>query len=291
MDPVAQPAAASAAAPPPPPPAAAAPAAAGAPPPAAPAAGAVAAPAAQSPEPPKPAAPAAAPAKIEVKLRDGVKIDEKVLDEFRTIVSNEKLSPQERAQALIDLQFRAQDGNVKAVEAAITTQRNADLEALKADPQFGGARFEQTRNDARSVMKHPETDPAVRLEGGHRAHRAAVDEEGAVPLDALLDLGAGGVHHLAQVLDDRLGEGGSLTQVGVEGGVALGHGLVSAMTAAAGQPDQYQALAGVACRRRPKKYERPQSTPVGAAHAHPSGPSPHERWAMSAEARLMAKPA
>src|SRR6266849_8376190 len=58
----------------------------------------------------------------------------------------------------------------------------------------------------------PETDPAVRLEGGHRAHRAAVDEEGAVPLDALLDLGAGGVHHLAQVLDDRLGEGGSLTR-------------------------------------------------------------------------------
>src|SRR5206468_9058950 len=69
----------------------------------------------------------------------------------------------------------------------------------------------------------PETDPAVRLEGGHRAHRATVDEEGAVPLDALLDLGAGGVHHLAQALDDRLGEGGSLTQVGVEGEVALGH--------------------------------------------------------------------
>src|SRR5438094_5517929 len=51
-------------------------------------------------------------------------------------------------------------------------------------------------------------------------------------------LGAGGVRHLAQVLDDRLGEGGSLTQVGVDGGVALGHGRVSAMTAAAGQPDQ-----------------------------------------------------
>jgi hypothetical protein len=51
-------------------------------------------------------------------------------------------------------------------------------------------------------------------------------------------LGADGVHHLAQVLDDRLGEGGSLTQVGVDGGVALGHGRVSAMTAAAGQPDQ-----------------------------------------------------
>jgi hypothetical protein len=70
-----------------------------------------------------------------------------------------------------------------------------------------------------------------RLTGRSRRKRA-------VPLDALLDLGAGGVHHLAQVLDNRLGEGGSLTQVGVDGGVALGQGGVSAMTAAAGQPDQ-----------------------------------------------------
>jgi len=52
-----------------------------------------------------------------------------------------------------------------------------------------------------------------------------------------------------------------------------------------------QALAGMACRRRQKKYESPQSTPVAAAQPHASGPSPTERWAMSAEARLMAKPA
>src|SRR5713226_4792955 len=52
-----------------------------------------------------------------------------------------------------------------------------------------------------------------------------------------------------------------------------------------------QALAGVACRRRQNKYESPQSTPVAAAQPHASGPSPTERWAMSAEARLMAKPA
>src|ERR1700730_9590595 len=52
-----------------------------------------------------------------------------------------------------------------------------------------------------------------------------------------------------------------------------------------------QALAGVACRRRQKKYESPHSTPVAAAQPHASGPSPTERWAMSAEARSMAKPA
>ena len=52
-----------------------------------------------------------------------------------------------------------------------------------------------------------------------------------------------------------------------------------------------EALAGVACRRRQKKYESPQSTPVPAAQPHASGPSPTERWAMSAEPRVMAKPA
>jgi len=52
-----------------------------------------------------------------------------------------------------------------------------------------------------------------------------------------------------------------------------------------------QALAGVACGRRQKKYESPQSTPVAAAQPHASGPSPTERWAMSAEPRVMAKPA
>ena len=34
-----------------------------------------------------------------------------------------------------------------------------------------------------------------------------------------------------------------------------------------------QAFAGVACRRRQKKYESPQSTPVAAAQLHASGPS------------------
>jgi len=52
-----------------------------------------------------------------------------------------------------------------------------------------------------------------------------------------------------------------------------------------------QALAGVACRRRQKKYESPQSTPVAAAQPHAFGPSPTARWAMSAEPRSMTKPA
>ena len=42
-----------------------------------------------------------------------------------------------------------------------------------------------------------------------------------------------------------------------------------------------QALSGVACRRRKKKYEKPRSTPVAAAQPHAAGPSPTARCAMA----------
>jgi hypothetical protein len=52
-----------------------------------------------------------------------------------------------------------------------------------------------------------------------------------------------------------------------------------------------QALAGVACRRRQKKYDTPQRTPVPTGQLHASTPSPTARWATSAETSVMAKPA
>ena len=62
---------------------------------------------------------------------------------------------------------------------------------------------------------------------------------------------------------------------------------------AAARRGSYDAQYGdrTASTRRQKKYESPQSTPVAAAQPHASGPSPTERWAMSAEPRVMAKPA
>jgi len=47
----------------------------------------------------------------------------------------------------------------------------------------------------------------------------------------------------------------------------------------------------VTCRRRQKKYENPKITPVPAAQLQAAGPSPKEKCATRAEARLMAKPA
>jgi hypothetical protein len=56
-------------------------------------------------------------------------------------------------------------------------------------------------------------------------------------------------------------------------------------------PVKSERKVGEACRRRQKKYESPQSTPVPTDQLHASGPSPTERWAISAEPRLIAKPA
>jgi len=46
----------------------------------------------------------------------------------------------------------------------------------------------------------------------------------------------------------------------------------------------------VACRRQ-KKYENPKITPVPAAYLQAAGPSPTEKCATRAEARLIKKPA
>ena len=53
----------------------------------------------------------------------------------------------------------------------------------------------------------------------------------------------------------------------------------------------FNSFVRVACRRRQKKYESPQSTLVVADGTNAAGRSPIERCAMSAETRLMAKPA
>src|SRR6185369_4235074 len=77
--------------------------------------------------------------------------------------------------------------------------------------------------------------------------------------------------------------------------LALAHsppelGAVEAALLSLEQP-RGQARAGGACSRRQKKYESPQSTPVPAAQLHTCGPSPIAKWAMSADPRVMAKPA
>src|SRR5262249_12036216 len=85
---------------------------------------------------------------------------------------------------------------------------------------------------------------------------------------------------VAQLLDPRIDQS--------RGGLAA---LSFLRPALALLHDRRRSLAGVACTRRQKKYENAQSTPVVTAQPQASGPSPTERWAMTAEPRSMANPA
>jgi hypothetical protein len=114
---------------------------------------------AESAKPPdaKPA-PAAAPV-LDLKLPADAKVDPAALATFKGIMTDEKLSPAEKAQKVIDLQFAQQAAQEKAWEEQHKPAlRTADMEALKADKEFGGAKFEKTGNDARSIMKQFDRD-------------------------------------------------------------------------------------------------------------------------------------
>lgn len=124
--------------------------------PAAPAPGSSAAPAGTAAEPAKTdGVKPDASADFEVKLPDGATIDQKVLGEAKAIVADPKLSPKERLEKLFALQAASQSVRAMAEEKAIeefkTKQRDTHLAQLKADKDFGGARYEATLKAATSA--------------------------------------------------------------------------------------------------------------------------------------------
>jgi hypothetical protein len=101
------------------------------------------------------------PADWKPKAPDGVKLDEGLLGNFRAIMADPKLSPADRAQKLVDLQIQANAAQERAFAETLQRQRHADLEALKGDPEYGGAKFDQTRAQVRSILEKTKYGPAV----------------------------------------------------------------------------------------------------------------------------------
>lgn len=90
----------------------------------------------------------AAPAKtedIEVKLPEGITVDEKAMGEFKAIMADDKLSPKERAQKLVDMHANA----LKAAAQGpydLWNRTQAEWQAtVKADPEIGGDKFDAMR--------------------------------------------------------------------------------------------------------------------------------------------------
>lgn len=108
-----------------------------------------------------------APEDIQIKLPEGVKVDEKFMGEFQGIAKELGLKS-EAAQKLVDLHLSYVDRLSKEFAEAGTKQADEWYKAVEADPEVGGAKLKDT---ALTVHK------AVQKFGGDE-FRKSVDELG-----------------------------------------------------------------------------------------------------------------
>lgn len=83
-------------------------------------------------------------AEIAIKLPDGVKPDQAVLDSFKEMAKKGPLTPQGVVDFWLNMSAKSYEAREK--------QRLANVEAIKADPEFGGPKYDQTVADARSFV-------------------------------------------------------------------------------------------------------------------------------------------
>lgn len=104
----------------------------------------------------KDAAPAAKPGDIEIKVPDGIEIDEKVLTDFKALLSDDKLTPAERGQKLIEMHSQALQAAAKAATEApvqmwYDTQKKWN-EEVRADKEIGGEALKATQANIAKVI-------------------------------------------------------------------------------------------------------------------------------------------
>jgi len=113
--------------------------------------------------PTEPAAPAE-PAKIEpaatpepltvesLKAPEGMEIPAAEAEKFIGILSDDKLSPGDRANALLSLQSEVAKGWAEKSTAAFNDFWDQQVEAVKSDPEIGGAKLEPALAKISSVL-------------------------------------------------------------------------------------------------------------------------------------------
>jgi hypothetical protein len=97
-------------------------------------------------------APAAAPAAVSIVLPEGVEADGEVLGQFQALAGEAKLDAKQ-AQKIADLGVAMVQKQAEAIGKAWQDQRAAWVEGLKADPDWGGAKFGATVEDANRALR------------------------------------------------------------------------------------------------------------------------------------------
>jgi hypothetical protein len=90
-------------------------------------------------------------AEIELKLPEGIKVDDTLFSEFKTVAKELGLDSA-KAQRLLDLQVRTAQDFDKKVDAAWEQTRTEWVEKAKSDKEFGGANYDASIKSARLAV-------------------------------------------------------------------------------------------------------------------------------------------
>ena len=85
---------------------------------------------------------------IEIKLPDGVKVDENLLAAVKAAAKDS-----ESAQALVNAWLDAMEAAKKKFEAALQEKEKRWIEELRADPVYGGAKYAETIANAQRAFQ------------------------------------------------------------------------------------------------------------------------------------------
>lgn len=117
---------------------------------------------------------AAPGSEIDIKLPEGVTVDEKLLADFKGIIADAKLSPSERAQKLADMHLAALNAATEASTKLWTDTQKKWADEVRADKELGGSNFDPMRATAAKAIDQlfPNKEEADRV-------RMALDFTGA----------------------------------------------------------------------------------------------------------------
>lgn len=121
----------------------------------------------EAPEEDTPAAeeePAPEPLTAEsITFPEDLQVSDELRDEFLSVMNNDELSAQERAQALVDLQVKAATATAEASSQQFEEQQKAWQDEVKSDDKLGKGNFQKTLSNVQSLVEQYGSDELVEV--------------------------------------------------------------------------------------------------------------------------------
>jgi hypothetical protein len=149
-----------------------------------------------------------AAAELEIKLPDGVTADVELMDGFKTLAKEHKLTS-EQAQKLVDFNLAAAKKQAERTARAWEQQKKSWEAELKADPEFGGQHFDANMDVANKAARQFGGEALVKvLEdtglGRHPVLVKMLSAVGKAIADDKVDRGASANHTEAPTLEQHI---------------------------------------------------------------------------------------